>query len=77
MIKSEFFAPEARVSKWSKSMEQLHSSRWFDTADYLTSLKYLIIKLKVPMCLTALKTVAILYQNSNLAVTTHISINNY
>ena len=33
------FVSEARISKWSKSIEQLHSSRWSDTADCLTHLR--------------------------------------
>ena len=36
------FASEAKISKWSKSIEQLHSIKWADTADTIC----LIIHLK-------------------------------
>ena len=46
--------PEARISKWSKSIEQLHSSRWSDTADYLSLLRCFPVKLDISMCHAAL-----------------------
>ena len=48
------FAPEARISKGSKSIGQLHSSRWSDTADCLTHLRRFPVKLEIPMCSAAL-----------------------
>ena len=55
LIKSlNLFASEARISKLSKSMEQLHSSRWSDTADCLTHLRRFPVKLEIPMCCAAL-----------------------
>ena len=39
------FASEARKSKSSNSMEQLHSSRWSDTGDCLTPLRCFSVKL--------------------------------
>ena len=33
-----FFASEARISEWSKSIEQLYPSRWWDTADCFKTL---------------------------------------
>ena len=47
------FASEARISKLSKSIEQLHSSRWSDTADCLTHLRRFPAKLEIPMCSAA------------------------
>ena len=47
------FASEARISKWSKSIEQLHSSRWSDTADCLTHLRWFPFNLDIPMCSAA------------------------
>ena len=44
------FALEARILKWSKSIEQLHSSRWWDTADCLTHLRHFPVKLEIPIC---------------------------
>ena len=37
IISLNLFASEARISKWSKSIKQLHSSRWSDTANCLTT----------------------------------------
>ena len=48
------FALEARISKWSKSIEQLHSSSWSATADCLTHLRRFPVKLEIPMCFAAL-----------------------
>ena len=48
------FVSEARISKWSKSIEQLHSNRWSDTAGSLTHLRCFSVKLKIPMCSAAL-----------------------
>ena len=48
------FASEARISKWSKSIEQLHSSRGSDTAYCLTHLRCFPVKLDIPMCSAAL-----------------------
>ena len=48
------FASEARISKRSKSTEQLHSSRWSDTVDCLTHLRRFPVKLEIPMCSAAL-----------------------
>ena len=48
------FALQARISKWSKSIEQLHSSRWSDTAYCLTHLRRFPVKLEIPMCSAAL-----------------------
>ena len=48
------FLSEARISKLSKSMEQLHSSRCSDTADCLTYLRRFKVKLEIPMCSAAL-----------------------
>ena len=36
-------ASKARISKWSKSIEHLHSSRWSDTADFLTLLRRFLV----------------------------------
>ena len=44
------FELEARISKWSKSFEQLYSSRWSDTADCLTHSIHFPVKLEIPMC---------------------------
>ena len=38
-------------------MGQLHSSRWSDTADCLTHLRSFPVKLEIPMCSAALKTI--------------------
>ena len=38
-------------------MGQLHSSRWSDTADCLTHLRRFPVKLEIPMCSAALKTI--------------------
>ena len=43
------FASEARILKWSKSIEQLYSSRWSDTADCLTHLRCFPVKLEISM----------------------------
>ena len=69
---------EARISKWSKSIEQLHSNRWSDTAGSLTHLRCFSVKLKIPMCSAAqIKKVAVCFTIvSNLAVTTPVSVNN-
>ena len=45
------FPSEARISKRSKSIDQLHSSRWSDTADYLRRFP---VKLEIHMCSAAL-----------------------
>ena len=69
------FASEGRITitKWSKSIEQLHSSRWSDTADCLTHLRRFPVKLEKPIS----KKVAVCFTIiSNLAVTTHVSVNN-
>ena len=50
----KLFASEARISKWSKSIEELHSSRWSDTADCSTHLRRFPAKSKIPMCSAAL-----------------------
>ena len=47
------FASEARISKWSKSIEQLHSSRWSDIADCLTLLRRFPAKLDISICSAA------------------------
>ena len=72
------FVSEARISKWSKSIKQLHSNRWSDTAGSLTHLRCFSVKLKIPMCSAAqIKKVAVCFTIvSNLAVTTPVSINN-
>ena len=44
------FVLEARISEWSKSIEQLYSRRWSDTADCLTHLRHFPVKLEIPMC---------------------------
>ena len=44
------FAPKARMSKWSKSIEQLYSSRWSETTDCLTPLRHSPVKLDIPIC---------------------------
>ena len=44
------FASEARISKWSKFIKQLHSSRWSNTADCLRLLRRFPVKLEIPMC---------------------------
>ena len=48
------FASEARISKRLKSIEQLHSRRWSDTADCLTHLRRFLVKLEISMCSAAL-----------------------
>ena len=48
------FASKARISKWSKSIKQLHSSRWSDTADCLTHLRCFPVNIEIPMCSAAL-----------------------
>ena len=48
------FASKARISKWSKSIQQLHSSRWSDIADCLTLLRHFPVKLDIPICSAAL-----------------------
>ena len=48
------FASVARIAKWIKSIKQLHSSRWSDTADCLTYLRCLLVKLEITMCSAAL-----------------------
>ena len=72
------FASEARISKWSKSIEQLHSSRWSDTADCLILLRHFPFELNIPICSAALiKKVAVSFTIiSKLAVTTRVSVNN-
>ena len=71
------FVPETRISKWSKSIKQLHSSRWSGTADCLTHLRRFPVKLEIPMCSAALvKKWRCFTIISNLAVTTHVSVNN-
>ena len=72
------FAPEAGISKWSKSIEQLHSSRWLDTADCLTLLRHFPVKIDIPICSAALvKKMALCFTIiSNPAVTTRVSVNN-
>ena len=47
------FAGVARISQRSKSIQQLHSSRWSDT-DCLIVLRRSIVKLEIPVCSTAL-----------------------
>ena len=73
-----FFAVEARISKWSKSIKQLHSSRWTDIADCLTYLRRIPVKLEMPICYAVLVTkVAVCFTIiSNLAVSTQVSVNN-
>ena len=44
------FASEARISKWSKPVEQLYSSRWSDTTDCLTHLRCFLVKSEILMC---------------------------
>ena len=45
-------------------MEQLHSSRWSDTADYLPHLRRFPVKLEIPMCSAALvKSGGMIYHN--------------
>ena len=45
-------------------MEQLHSSRWSDTADCLTHLRRFPVKLEIPMCSAALvKSGVMFYHN--------------
>ena len=51
------FASEARIAKWSKSVEQLHSSRWSDSADCLTLLRRFPVKLDIPICFSSSKKV--------------------
>ena len=48
------FASEARISKLSKSIEQLHSSRWSDATECFTFLRCFPLKLEIPMCSVAL-----------------------
>ena len=45
---------DARRSKRSKSIEQLHSGKWSDTVDYLTLLRRFPVKLDISMCSAAL-----------------------
>ena len=71
------FVSEGRISKWSKSIEQLYSSRWSDTADCLTLLRRFPVKLNIPLCSAALVKMwrfcfTII---SNLGVTTRVSVN--
>lgn len=40
--------------KYQKYAEQIHSSRWSDTDDYLTILRHLPIKLEIPISSTTL-----------------------
>ena len=49
-----WFASKASISKWSKSIEQLHSSELSDTTDCLTLLGYFLVKLIIRMCSVAL-----------------------
>ena len=69
---------EASISKWSKSIEQLHSSRWSGTADCLTLLRCFPVKLDIPICSAALvKRVVVCFTiMNNLQVTTRLSVNN-
>ena len=48
------FASETRISKWLKSIEQLHSSSWSDTADCLTLLRCFPVKLDILIYSTAI-----------------------
>ena len=51
LLKSlNLFVLEARISKWSKSIEQLYSRRCSDTADCLVHLRHFPVKLEIPMC---------------------------
>ena len=47
-------ASEDRISKWLRSIEQLHSSSLSDIADCLTLLRRFPIKLDIPICSAAL-----------------------
>ena len=61
----------------SKSIEQLHSSRWSDPADCLILLRHFPVKLEIPMCSAALvKKKVCFIIISNLAVITLVSVNN-
>ena len=71
------FASEARISKWSNSVEQLHSSMWSDTADFLTLLRHFPVKLHTHMLFSTSKKGELYFTViSNLAVTTRVSVNN-
>ena len=48
------FALEATISKWRKSIKQLHSIRWSDTADCLIHLRRFPVNLEMPICSAAL-----------------------
>ena len=51
LLKSlNLFMLEARISKWLKSIEQLYSRIWSDTADCLAHLRPFPVKLEIPMC---------------------------
>ena len=54
LISLKVLVSEARISKWSKSFEQVHSSRCSDTSDCLTLLRGSPDKLDIPICSAAL-----------------------
>ena len=69
------FASEARISKWSKYIKQLNSSKSCDTVDLLTILRQFPVKLEIPMCSAALVKRWQCPLPSNLAVTIPTPIN--
>ena len=61
------FGSEATLSKWLKCIEKLHSSRWSDTAHFLTFLRHFPVSKNVAVCFTII---------SNVAFTICVSVNN-
>ena len=65
----------ARISKCSKSIKQLHSSRWSDTTDCLTLLRCFHVKLEIPIWSAApVKKMVCFIIISNIAVTARVSV---
>ena len=48
------FVSAARITKWSKSIEQLHSSKWSDTVHCLTLQRRFLVTLEILICSAAL-----------------------
>ena len=55
---------EAKISRWSESIVQLHCSRWSETTGYFTLLTRLPVKFEIPIrSATLIKSVGKFYNN--------------
>ena len=76
----KLLASVASISKWSKPIKQLHSTRWSDTVDCLTLLivkTFFFLLQYTQMVCSSNKKVAVCFTLiSNLAVTARVTVNN-